>query len=69
MRKPLAEMTLEELWRLFPIHLTEHKECWKDWYRKEREFLLSFLPKDVQIYHIGSTAINGIWAKPIVDIL
>jgi GrpB-like predicted nucleotidyltransferase (UPF0157 family) len=31
--------------------------------------LFSFLPKTVQIYHIGSTAIKGIWAKPIVDIL
>ena len=29
----------------------------------------SFLPKDVRIYHIGSTAINGICAKPIIDIL
>ena len=27
------------------------------------------LPEDVRIYHIGSTAVGGIWAKPIVDIL
>ncbi|ODM26212.1 GrpB family protein [Acetivibrio mesophilus] len=69
MRKPLSEMTLRELWQLFPIQLTEHKECWKDWYREEKEFLSSFLPKNVQIHHIGSTSINGIWAKPIIDIL
>ena len=69
MRKPLSEMTLEELWQLFPIQLTEHKEYWEDWYREEQAFLSSFLPKDVRINHIGSTAINGIWAKPIVDIL
>lgn len=62
-------MTLEELWQLFPIQLSEHKEYWKNWYQEEKEFLASFLPKDVQIYHIGSTAINGIWAKPIIDIL
>lgn len=69
MRKPLSEMTLEELWKLFPIQLTEHKEYWRDWYQEEQEFLFSFLPKNVRIYHIGSTAIKGIWAKPIVDIL
>lgn len=69
MSKPLSEMTLQELWELFPIQLTEHREYWKDWYREERAFLSSFLPKGVRIYHIGSTAINGIWAKPIIDIL
>jgi GrpB-like predicted nucleotidyltransferase (UPF0157 family) len=69
MRKPLSEMTLQELWELFPIQLTEHKTYWKDWYREEQAFLSSFLPKDVWIYHIGSTAIDGIWAKPIVDTL
>ena len=25
-------MTLEELWKLFPIFLTEHQETWKEWY-------------------------------------
>ncbi len=69
MRKPLSEMTLRELWELFPIQLTEHKEYWEKWYRDEQVFLTSFLPGDVRIYHIGSTAIKGIRAKPIVDIL
>jgi len=62
-------MTLRELWKLFPIQLSEHKEYWKDWYQEEKEFLSSFLPKDVRIYHIGSTAINEIRAKPIIDII
>lgn len=69
MCKPLSEMTIEELWELFPIQLTEYKEYWNDWYREEQAFLALFLPKNVRIYHIGSTSINGIWAKPIVDIL
>lgn len=69
MCKPLSKMTLEELWELFPIQLTEHKECWRDWYQEEQEFLFSFLPKNVRIYHIGSTAIKEIWAKPTVDII
>lgn len=78
-------MTLEELWQLFPIVLTEHRECWAEWYREESEIVraaLSALFKvddraevkvedcaDVRITHVGSTAVPGIWAKPIVDIL
>lgn len=62
-------MTLHELWELFPIQLSEHKEYWKGWYEEEKEFLACLLPKGVRIHHIGSTAVNGIWAKPIVDIL
>lgn len=27
------------------------------------------MPADVKCHHIGSTAISGIWAKPIIDIL
>jgi hypothetical protein len=64
-------MSLEELWQLFPIFLKEHQAEWKDWYEEERLRLLSFLPANqlVRISHIGSTSIETIWAKPIVDIL
>lgn len=69
MGKELDEMTLEELWELFPIFLSEHKSYWAEWYKEEVELLKSFLPKGVAYYHIGSTAISGIMAKPIIDIL
>lgn len=69
MAKKLSEMTLEELWKLFPIFLTAHKAYWEDWYSEEKEALLIFIPYSVAVHHIGSTAINGIWAKPIIDIL
>lgn len=62
-------MTLEELWELFPITLTEHKPCWVNWYREEIAVLKNILPPSTEYHHIGSTAINGIWAKPIIDIL
>ncbi len=70
-KKPLSEMTLEELWQLFPIILTEHNPCWKDWYKEESALLQKILPPEliVRISHIGSTAIDGIWAKPTVDII
>ena len=70
MGKPLSEMRLEELWELFPIFLAEHNEVWKKWYAEEESRIAGVLDlEDVRISHIGSTAINGIWAKPIVDIL
>lgn len=62
-------MTLEELWHLFPIFLTEYREIWKTWFEEEQQQLVSFLPEPLRVEHIGSTAIKGIWAKPIVDIL
>jgi GrpB-like predicted nucleotidyltransferase (UPF0157 family) len=69
MSKKLSEMSLEELWQLFPIFLTEHQDCWKEWYFEEETFLKSNLPNIIRISHIGSTSISSIWAKPIIDIL
>lgn len=67
LKKRLSEMTLEELWRLFPIFLTEHDPVWAENFREEKS-LLSSAAKGARISHIGSTAL-GIRAKPIVDIL
>ena len=69
MGKKLSEMTLEELWQLFPIYLTEHKPYWKEWFFNEARVLEKALSSSVRISHIGSTAIPSIWAKPIIDIL
>ena len=69
MRKRLSDMTLEELWQLFPIILEEHKSYWADWFGEEKINLEKILPPNVRISHIGSTAVPNIWAKPIVDIL
>ncbi|NLW71166.1 MAG: GrpB family protein [Eubacteriaceae bacterium] len=71
MTKPLSEMTLEELWELFPIFLTPHKEEWRAWYDEEKSRLAGFIPAEYGaiINHIGSTTLEGIWAKPIIDML
>lgn len=71
MQKELSEMSLEELWALFPIILTEHKDEWTDWYRDEDENLRNILSDIdvIRISHIGSTSIHAICAKPTVDIL
>ena len=71
MGKELSEMTLEELWELFPIFLVEHTDKWADDYQ-EVEALLQDLFAGCPVHrisHIESTAIQGIWAKNIVDVM
>ncbi|WP_099204694.1 GrpB family protein [Scatolibacter rhodanostii] len=71
MAKELSEMSLEELWQLFPIILKEHNEEYARWYEEEKENILSLLHKQewYRINHIGSTAVKNLLAKPTVDIL
>jgi GrpB-like predicted nucleotidyltransferase (UPF0157 family) len=44
---------------------------WPELFREEKEYLLSCLPKTLvkRIEHFGSTAVPGLAAKPIVDML
>lgn len=68
--KKLQELSLEELWQLFPIELSTHDPRWKEWADEETTSLHSLLQAYTpRITHIGSTAIPGILAKPIIDIL
>ena len=71
MGKDLSEMTLEELWELFPIFLVAHDDRWKDSFNEIGKTLTGLLADQpvVRISHIGSTAIQGIWAKNIVDVM
>lgn len=63
-------MSLEELWNLFPITFVPHEEYFKKYYLEEEEILRKIIGKYIiRISHIGSTAINNIKTKPIVDIL
>ena len=71
MGKDLSDMTLEELWELFPIFLVAHDDRWKDSFHEIEKTMTGFLANQpvVRISHIGSTAIQGIWAKNIVDVM
>jgi GrpB-like predicted nucleotidyltransferase (UPF0157 family) len=64
-------MSLEELWELFPIILEEHSTVYKEWYAIEEKALLAVInPRWMKrLNHIGSTAVEGLIAKPTVDIL
>lgn len=69
--KELNEMTKEELWALFPIFLVAPNPQWEETYLAEKARIERVVGKEkiARIEHIGSTAIGGIWAKNIVDIL
>lgn len=71
MGKELSEMTLEELWELFPVFLVKHNDKWVDYYKEIESLIKEILSgyPVARISHIGSTAIKGIWAKDIVDVL
>ena len=68
---PLLAMSLDELWRLFPLTLVESKSDWVDQYSEMKTTLENLLCdiSDLRIHHIGSTALAGIKTKGIVDIL
>lgn len=69
--KKLEDMALEELWELFPIVLKEHSPKYAEWYEEEKQNLTELLADFglQRINHIGSTSVEGLIAKPIVDIL
>lgn len=71
MKKQLSEMSLIELWELFPVILMVHNPEYRNWYLTEKQNITNNIKSEniVRINHIGSTAVSGLIAKPTVDIL
>ena len=71
LKKQLEEMTLEEMWELFPIILKEHNPQYINWYEDEKQSILNIAKSEniIRINHIGSSAVVGLISKPTVDIL
>lgn len=67
----LEELSLEELWQLFPIELVEPNKKWITYFKEEKNFLskLLYAFKPFKIIHIGSTCFDDIKSKDIIDIL
>ncbi len=53
------------------VAIAPYDPAWPDLFQQEKEHLQSCLPNDLirRIEHFGSTAVPGLAAKPIVDIL
>jgi GrpB-like predicted nucleotidyltransferase (UPF0157 family) len=51
-----------------PIVIVEYDPAWPGRFESERERLRPLLP-EAEIHHIGSTAVPGLPAKPIIDLM
>ena len=67
----MNELSLEELWQLYPIVLKEQNPKYQSWYNEEEQRMRNLLHAyDIcRIHHIGSTSVKGLIAKPTIDIL
>ncbi len=54
----------------FPVTIVAYNPEWPAFYENERKLVQSVIGANIiQIDHIGSTAVPGLGAKPIIDIL
>lgn len=52
------------------VIVTEYNPLWIEMFEKEAGIIKNILGKNcVEIHHIGSTAVSGLAAKPIIDIM
>ncbi|MGC9455713.1 MAG: GrpB family protein [Phycisphaerae bacterium] len=53
------------------VEVVDYDPAWVEWFRCERDHLLEVMPEGLimNIEHFGSTAVVGLPAKPIVDML
>lgn len=67
----LPSLSLEELWRLFPVIISDPRPEWAELYRREKKVLESAVPASCvgRLSHFGSTSVPGLAAKPTIDIL
>lgn len=52
-----------------PVKIVEYDPAWPAAYETERERLASLLPAGVLLHHFGSTAVPGLAAKPVIDMI
>ncbi|MDR2681533.1 MAG: GrpB family protein [Holosporaceae bacterium] len=71
MTKTLFGLFDEDLWKIFPVIMSEHQQNWAKIYALEKQLLEKQLGHDkiARINHFGSTTVPGLVAKPIIDIL
>lgn len=70
-KQKIEELTTEGLGKLFPIEIAPYDKNWKETFRAEKEYIQRTLGSNItlRIEHFGSTSIEGLAAKPTIDIL
>jgi GrpB-like predicted nucleotidyltransferase (UPF0157 family) len=51
------------------MYLFPHNEKWKSEFENEKASITSIYEGEIEIFHIGSTAIKGLYAKDCIDLL
>lgn len=51
------------------VEIVEYNPAWPNAFRIERERLGRFLGNTVELHHFGSTAVPGLAAKPVIDMI
>ncbi len=51
------------------VEIVEYGPAWPAAYAAERERLAPLLPAGAQLHHFGSTAVPGLAAKPVIDMI
>ena len=51
------------------VEIVEYDPRWPAAYQVERERIAPLLPPGVQLHHFGSTAVPGLAAKPVIDMI
>ena len=71
MKKHVSELTPEEFQKVFPITLKDYNPQYQKMYQQAAMTIRNIIDDQwiVRINHIGSSAIPGLIAKPVVDIL
>jgi len=70
MDERLRALSKKERASLFPVILREYDPVWPEWFTEESERLSNLMGERIhRLSHIGSTAVEGLLAKPTVDIL
>lgn len=69
--KNLEDLTEKELGRLFPIKIVPYDKNWVNIFNSESKLLKDTLGYEIalRIEHFGSTVVEGLSAKPTIDIL
>lgn len=67
----VSELSNEAFQKTFPIHLLPYNPAYAAWYETEKARILRVVKAEdvVRVNHIGSTAVEGLVAKPMIDIL
>jgi GrpB-like predicted nucleotidyltransferase (UPF0157 family) len=52
-----------------PVEIVEYDPAWPTAFEAERDRLAPLLPTGVQLHHFGSTAVPGLAAKPVIDMI